>query len=610
MDEIQQPSNSDIYHLSRLIRTGIILSPEIPECVIKEIASAHGITVTSNSKIPELIFEIKVTPIRTVEKPFQERDWRYIARFINASLPWKISRLQEAFDFYCRMESLDISLINPNFKIGLQTQEELYNLNATILYGICHKHGIQTHHQMTIDQLAMAVRFLVTPSQQLISYLITGLSEANHHELVNFGISLFQDKIPPSLIIPSSEITYDQLFESHKLLTSLDDMQDRLIPRHRVEVIALVAHRYLIDISSSTDPYAEYLYLQKNGICHYIPVDRQMAHYYKHNPQLYSLEHHFNPLFPEVYYSRNVLIRLIEESGSVFDRGEIYSVLAENYLYNTFYHGLRPNIKNQTSSIELLNLTDVPSNIMLCFGNPVDGFIFLTYNELADFFRVNKSFQNPFDKRESFTPEHIYHLKELINKEYPDDQQQYVNARNKLLAAINHVEIFNEEKDSILSKYIDEYNNELPDVQQSIAKILIALLHLGMYMRGWEGGNDPFPVEKAPYKTQGEVDIRVSHQFGYYRQLIREIGEEWGNRLQQLPLVKYEGNRFIISDDEAVGKTIGEKLEIVEAGEINNNVLGSCIRASSGWIVCTAYRYMVAIEMEAPFNINRLIYIT
>lgn len=542
------------------------LIPNLPQCVINDIAAAHGTK-------PDFLH----VTMRDVSPPYTHEDWRYIARFINPYVEWQLEPLKTSFRFYQEQMSLDLSKVPTNFSFGFQTQDQPFNFNTPLMCAFCLKYGVKVYPEMRPEQLAYCLRSLLFPSYYLVGQLIPNLMNLSSAQLANIGVELTQELRLPKVI------THDAL-KSIKIPTQIYEP---------LEAVAFAAKKFSLDISSSPSPLEEYYILKQcSSPDEYTPFDPQMRYYYFRNPRLYLLTYHFNPLFPARYYS--VLNTLVSEYGyeSSF---ESYSLLCEEYYCNNFYHGIRPGIKNKESLF--LYETDVSSNSLLCFGNSYDGYVFLTYVGLARYFHHTKAFLHPLEKS-ILDEHHIKRLSNLARLDYPHDTPEDKENREKLIEAITEVNLFNTLTEEKVKSFLEKYNSS-PDPK--VQEILKGLLEIAMYMRGWEPGKE-YPVTEA-YDCD-ERDINVTHAITNWEANLSPWEE-----ILDLPLVRYVNN-WLSSNDETIGKTIGEKIRLVKIGEDSYNVSGTCIRISSGWLACSAYRYMCLIGMSPPFPIHKFVYIS
>ena len=103
-------SSRSIY-LTRLSITGGI-SLSTPVVVIKEIADAHAISyqtdkLNETKYITQLINSINTTNVNIIKEPYEMKDYKLMARFVNKNYQWKKSVLIQGFNFLLQYNNLD-----------------------------------------------------------------------------------------------------------------------------------------------------------------------------------------------------------------------------------------------------------------------------------------------------------------------------------------------------------------------------------------------------------------------------------------------------------------------------------------------------------------------
>ena len=288
-----------------------------------------------------------------------------------------------------------------------------------------------------------------------------------------------------------------------------------------------------------------------------------------------------------------------------------------SYVTETFYVGEMPNMKAQQTAIDLDDITDIPFGELLCYG-PMEGpFQPVTMNELINLFNANQNFTNPFNDNSVFSEHAINKLKFITKSSFPAFGPYHnkitlnsLEMRNRLFEVIIEIEITLKANDEPTRRFVFSYRNSTPDTKHTIIKTLTSLLHTGMYMRGWLGPNQEFPIRVAPVppNKDGEVALNVTHSISEYERQGRTLGKI-GMEINNLPLIHYRDGHYQVSTSSNDGLTIGERLEIVKQGETSNNI-ASCIRLSSNWICASAHKYLTALGQSSPFDIFKLRHIS
>lgn len=146
--------NTSRISLSRLAITGTV-SSSTPLIVLIEIADAHSINydndkLNDSKYLANLLNTINITNVNTVREPYDMRDYKLIARFVNKNFQWKKRSLIEAFDLLLDYTNINnLSAVHTNFDFGPQTPDNPKKLNACVLYGICKANRIDTRPDST-----------------------------------------------------------------------------------------------------------------------------------------------------------------------------------------------------------------------------------------------------------------------------------------------------------------------------------------------------------------------------------------------------------------------------------------------------------------------------
>lgn len=627
--------------LSRLLITEHI-NENTPICVLIEIADAHGITydqkdIGNPNFSYHLMEAIHHTHVPVVGEQMllpelkDKTEWRYVARFVNKHSQWPQSKLIEAYNFLIGfMDKEDpLNKIPLGFKFGSQTPENIKSINACVLYKICAGNRLNTHSRTTINQMAYAVRMLresveslIRRSRQFIDH------DANRIDLINvlmLSQHEIQDPDPPIInddtnyqIIPKTVSSYEMLDHLHITLNNIGELQKKIEPSTEYGSTALAAINYGLDISKASNSNREYKILKLTGRHDYVPGDNWMRYWYQRNPDIFDLTIMFNPLFPSIYYDSNRLTEMVRSEGYT-DReiavSSHYELMQIAHITETFYMGEMPNMKSEETYIDLDHVDDVPYGELFCYGQKEGPLYPISIRELIGLFSNNQNFTNPFAKNAVFNSTSINKLKLLIQKPTgPLSTKRLtpetIEARNRLFDIIVNLELLTKITDEPTKQLGFTYRNSSPDTKNKILTTLTTLLHVGMYMRGWKGPGENYPVIQAPVSVdrQGEVFVNVARTIGKYEKLCRSLGRI-GLQINNLPLVKYCDGHYQISTTKNDGITVGDRISIIKDGEDTSNI-SSCIRLSSNWICSSAHKYLIGIGQSPPFDIFNLRYIS
>jgi hypothetical protein len=625
-------------YLSRLDITGEI-NLDTPKIVLEEIQLADSIksikTIKYNkrNKIKEN-YENDIDSLRT------------IAKYVNSKCKnWRKKSLLVAFDFLQKFISDDyIKLFSKSSKrfnigYGLQTAEEPEKLNACILYRLCKYHSIKTNKDSTYEDMFNKIKLFYYISDnykiknKVQNYILNDLKfNWKTYDLVNI-LNDAEILMPKEVQVHEYEDVKKLGYEEFAKCADKILYEGKEIPENSCEAIILAALNYKIDITECLDPLSEYESLQKET---YFPCDEKLKERLKlvsQYPETLEspwLNQVFNPILPENMYSENDLEKLCLEEGIVISDLEdsfdfdytikgpkYYNSLQTAYLIESFIHGKQKNIKNSETTF-LEKIEDLSFDEVVVYGVrgnirkdklPLKGY---TYGELLDTFTNYKNFIDPMTK-EVFSKEVIEKLYLLSQKEKREtESEENYKDRIELGEEIERIKIYLDNKNEYVEEFVDIYESLIEYDKERVEKLLTGILHLGMYMRGWDGESDyPLKSEETNHNTEKQivVDDRVTQALIEFEKKTKELGDI-GNYIINLPLMEYskESKSFIPSYDENEGLTVKERIKIVRGGEEGIN-MNSCIRTSSNKFCATGYYYMVLVGFRLPFNMNEMSHI-
>lgn len=624
------------HELSRLLITGRV-NENTPLCVLIEIADSHRISYDQKDYdgpnfAHHLLTSIQQTKVPILGEIKETGEWRYVASFVNKHSEWPLKSLIEAYNFLMGfMGSEDpLNKIPKDFVTGTQTPANPNAVNACVLYKICVHHRLNINARTTINQMANAVKMLREDVESIqCKAKIFIERDARRIDLINtLLLSSYEIKDPNGdnednednedyRYMPKTETSHDHLLALYHSLNDIKKLQEKIDPATDSGSIALAATVYNMDISKSRNPLREYKILRMTGRNNYRPSDPWMRYWYQQTPIIFDLSLTFNPLFPVQFYDINRLTAMVHAEGythSEIVASEPYELLQLAHVSETFYQGLRPNMKSTETIITLDDVSTVPHGQLLCFGQIDSPLKPISMNELIDLFESNKNFSSPFDSSSVLTDTAINKLKIIAQSPYGPDMSvtlslETVRVRARLLESINGIEMLTQIKDAPTRELAFSYRNADVGTKHTMKNTLTQLLHVGMYMRGWMGHGDypvinsVVPMDKEPY-----VAINVTNSMAEYDSFCRSLGK-LGTLINNLPLVLYKDGQYHMSNCSREGYTIMDRINIVREGNSTGNI-ASCIRLSSNWLCSSAHKYMMAIGLPPPFDIFSLRHIS
>jgi len=628
---------NNIKIISRIDIIGKI-NKNIPIEILKEIADAHGIFYTIQDEKKKNFYKIlrksiKNTFIKLKNKD-KLKDLKKIARYVNKNEQWEIEKLLQAYDFLQIFEHDNcLDKIPDNFKYGLQTNEEIYNLNGCVLYKLCKENNIKIDNTTSCKKMEYAIKLLrekkhclkqkakyvidkLSHKSDIINLLIINYNEVSTEKLEIKLEEKIEEKLEDNLKINLEDnlnlnceyVDYEKLSKLYYNLNDVKVLRSLIEPTTNYGCIALAALNYNLDISKSKYPDKEYFIIKIYGISNYKPIDSWMNYWYNINKYIFFINKTFNPLFPEEYYNKNILLDLCKSHGYTVDtirNFKLYSLLQISYLSKTFYFGMYPTLKIYETPIYLDNISckSYDHSELLCYGT-YDDLRPILISELIDLFKYNRNFTSPFDSYSVFSTQSINRLKYILNFYFnpPTTNSQ------TLLSLIISLESILSKCDPYTLKFSTSFRNASSSIQSSIISCFVLLLHIGMYMRGWSGPPSVYPISSSPSFDEISLSLNITHSINQFESLCLSL-DSIGSLLLSLPIVKYVDGNYFPSKYSYDGFTISDRLDIIKQGDSTNN-MASCIRLSSNWLCATAHKYLIFLGQTPPFDIQKLIHIS
>jgi len=451
--------------------------------------------------------------------------------------------------------------------------------------------------------MGMAVRYICCDFAFLYCQAASLIKSGDKNTLINLLVASATEVDNPTAptdysIIPSSQSTHERLLEMNFSLSEVSTLRKCIEPSTCTGAIALAALVYHIDISRSSVAQAEYQTLVSAGKIGYSPIDRWLSYWYKKNPLLFNLECTFNPLFPRSYYDDSMIGNLIRRSGYTEEHTQhvdAYELLQINHVSPTFYSGAMPACSYTTTLVYIDELTDVPEGELFYYGT-FDSVKPVTVSELSGVFSTHQDFTDIFEPGKVFSDTSIRRLLVLLRDSPTESSEQLVRLINDIFKIYSSM-------DSDTRKFVSLYKNS--HNKQIIKDALYKLLHLGMYMRGWAGPGNDFTINNTTHNFGADfIDSMVDKSTREFYEL---IGTD--RCILDLPLVVYKDGQYCKSSKRTDGRTIEDRLKILEQAHQTSNI-ASCIRLSSNWFCSSAHKYLIDIGESAPFDIFSLRHIS
>jgi len=580
-----------------------------PLIVLEEISNAHDISFPyfhSSNVVP---FTINPS-LLTIE------DQMNAIKLINKNITWNLDELKNSFEFISLFrENPFYSTDNTDF--GLSTPENPYCYNSSMCYRLLREKNLVIHRFCTFRELSNAVLVAYRHASYGRTILYSLLSNMESEDLSSVYLhglnkrSRFEE--PYDRLEDTSsdeneendetidELTYQTLKHIPDLYSDDRYLLIRIDPSTDAEAIFLAATNFETDISRAKNPQEEYNILRRDPT-QYIPKDPILKEIVRKSPLILKLNYFFNPYLPSELYSERNLTNMATFEGyreEDFAEEDSYSLLQTSCFSDTFHTGIFFNIKN-TVTLEYENVSEMPINILVYFGNPREELYVFRIRELDKIFRKERVYKNPLDGS-LFSELSIRKLRNICSLVFPQDVEDTWLERRSLIGTIDFIEIYNAGNMQKLRELYERF--ETSNQKEQIRKVIVSFTELGMYMRGWEGSGE-YPLEICIVRNQINTDLLVTTAIYNFERECLELGDI-GDLIINLPLLRFYRGNFVASNNQLEGRTIKERLEIVKGGE-NNHALFSCIRLTSNWICATAYRIMQTLKMVPTFNIEKM----
>ena len=606
------------YILNRQRITGI-LNENTPSCIVKEILQAHSICkVKAIESIPELMIEIKridaYKPM-TLREPLGDRDWRYLATFVNIDCStWTKNTILEAYNHMINFDRKNIK----DIVYGQKTYNNTSLYNACMLYSVCKEYDIATKWNMKPEQMMQAISNLSLSITSLREQINSYILKANKVEIVNLLNNFHKieglidpetaDISTPKSLPPLIELNPSDIKDSFQKLNDTKYLLSHTNPKSHSDAVILAALIYNVNITESSSPFNEYYKLREaKGIQFYVPYDPVFKEKFLRNHLWYDLTFNWEPKLTHIYDQEGLKKLCMHEGYENEDfRGYGFEALLQlsRISMNVF---LGKNVYTFDTHTPILMdcIDDLTNQECITLGN-LETKELKTFSliELANHFSEYKEFKNPLN------------ISEVLEKRIINKIKLYATNSNHIhfLEVAEEVENWKKYSNGITESLRTAYSSSM-----SISKILYKILEAGMYMRGWKVSSEAYPIKSIATNhtedKQYQIEINVHNSIDDIFKSILTYSEDIQKVIKTLPLQKYSVNDktgerfFIVSPDPDDGKSVFERLEYVREGDKHKNTK-SCIRLSSNIILSTMYYYICSLGLNEPFRMSELDYIS
>lgn len=580
-----------------------------PHVVVVEVCQSLGIAVDS-TKLPLTDYRAKVLRCLGEVQPYkieQPYNWSVIAQYVNPdkTKKWTREQLSDSLEWLnTGHNSIPLDRDIMKLQVDNPTPESPRNVPPSFLYKWCLLLGGVTSNSMDVQELKVYCYGLRCDRLSLISNICMACNTMNTATLATMWSMMKVESMDPSV----HNQRVDILTVTSGLLRIRTGGQS-CYPCTFSDAVCMAAKNYNVDLSIAKNPIVEYYrlisgasYTQKNMV-DLVTVD----------PGALSLSINFNPLFPCNFYPKSTLNLIgskypIESTTS----NNIYQELSEYFMLDNFHLGVIPGVEDFTTSIEMLDLLDKKEregNIILTYGSKTTTMRLYTVSELTSLFTNNKNFKCPHGG--DFSKSCISYLQTMCirnKKKVPIFRRDNGDDPwDMLRQAISECIMYQSRVTTHEKVLRSRYTNLSTIDKNLVINILTNVLNSGMYMRGWKGDVNNYPLQDTSNTDTRYTDIKSCECLTNYYNLLSKL--EDSSIITDLPLLIFSDNEYRVCSNDDEGLTIHGRIFIVQNGDHTTNI-NSCIRMSSNWLVSSAYKYLQALNHKPNFDIGRLKYVS
>jgi hypothetical protein len=629
------------------------LHPSMPYIVLKELAFELGLIVSVErlktdirywAKIFKKLAEFEPLKIENLNHP-DPVDKHKLMQIINPTESnWETENLRKCFSFLIfvsewiqnKLPIEDEEYILSK-ECGLQSNQNIYSLNACVLYAICQLKQINVGLESTTEEMKTMIDIFYSPSKTIIGdeFSRSGSFRFSLEEELSPIQKFHEDAEEAEInitVTPVSEESesavaegpyqiYDEIENLQSISLLMTDMNyclKYMEPVNSNQAIVLGSLLFQKDFSKYNHPLREFRRF-KSDIPTFASEELIMTEAKKRNPYYDDLNLYFNPYLSKNAYSSEFLehhIGLFSYSTSEYFGSIHFNILQELHLQENFHLGYHPNIINSETPVYIEQISNLKNEMIVCFGVKEEVLHATTWEELRDIFTNCHMFMNPFEKQRLFTKDQIERLNRLgkwIVQSYKsrnnyfylfsDYAEETIESIESCLDVIDKITLISQSEFYFMNQLVSDYLQRSKQEKQLIEEGIEKLFELTMYMRGWNGETKNYPIASAPNPLNYDQTERNILECIFE---LDHINSNANDFIYQLPLITWK-NEYVQSTTEEQGLTIGERIKIVKNGE--NQGIQSCVRMSSNVLGASYSFYCKIFKIPEKLNIRNLIYI-
>lgn len=606
------------------------IGSETPRCVLDEWAETLGVQTApfTSSQLVALLNErnrLLASTLIPVSGPVSPEQWTRLAQFINPRCKWTRTALGHAWAHWGH--TLQTGAANaPSGEVGWPSPKSPRRIPTTLAYGQLRARNIYVPATATPSDLAELLH--------LSRHTGDGLKKAVHtlleaHPQSTLSVWAFLSECASPLLKEHYVRGTDQ---QERLRTLFQRWESRMytIERHEPqshdEAVLLAAMHYGVDIHRSSNPLREYTHLLLSistyayasrprvwGCVQYVhPVDPVLATWTSKNPDALSLRYAYVPVFPIELWPHEAAKDIAERWGkSATHESHVMTdteFLQWRAVSNHFYAGVPYAPSNMQTHVDLTDVSTLPPNDAIAFGNEEQGYTLLTWQELQRWLDIRKHAVWPSAHVQTIDTCALVQLERLstLRQWFP------------LVQTVRMLREEEQENKQSVRAFVTAWTRATLHEQQAVLTVLWTWLYLGMAMRGWnqvppssiQGISktayylvNPFPLSETAVESGDTLDVRIHQWVTLLNDALDACTPSWRTIIARAHLHLYTEGKYIPAHDSEQGITLEDRLRVMTRTES----VYACVRLSSNWMCSSAYYYLSQIGTDMPFAIRDLV---
>lgn len=583
----------------------IVGEPDVhstPWIVWQEIAECHGIIVSDQDRqaVYRILRSVQSSPV-VVSNPPKDHEWGRVVRFVNRNESWgSVEQLLKALSHLYSPPPVSSLLTRSSAPVISEcTTGNPTATNLLLAYKYCRDLKVPLEVHTTRKEIEYALKVWSQPSSvitKLIQLATKFASADTTRDLIKEGILKFIYTVDSAIAVPS----YNELKLAHE---ELEQRFDKSTYEHEGtlksigQLVCYAARHFRVNILKHTNLGILLSFAILSGGRWDYP--RELC---------FSID----PNLPPIYTTAQLADLAISLGSEVTNASlPVLYTQVSNHLIgeHTFYpitHINDPDPLMDETLIFARRVAMLNPQEVLSWGTINRSICVMTYEEVAETLESNGTFRDFIPKEgkkaPSDFPQHV-----ISRLRYLANENSHLEGARRLNLVISYVEQCKMNDLPVWESLKNIYNKSDKLTRERIREYIGKLLDLGMYMRGWKGKGDyilgDIKLNDSERKARDQnVNIMLVDV------LNADSKHAYQDQILNVPLYRYSGGKYIKPTAQDAARTLRERLVLVSQGEMVGT--DSCVRMSSNWVVGTCVYAMQFLDIQPPFNIAKLEYIS